>query len=423
MDRSSRRRYLKSVGAASAITGFAGCLDIGLGGGDGGGDGLTIGLYGPLSGPAADIGEAMENGAELAADEINEDGGILDNEISLTWADSESDPAEGRNAVERLIDQENIDILAGGFHSDVSLSVIEVTSERDVPQMISNSVSGAINQKIEDEGMSNVFKMSPPSEAYGEGWAAFFNDLQSEEVGYFPYEDQSVAMIAEDTSYGISVMDKTQQYLEDEGWTVTSTDTVPVDQSDFSSVLTRIQEDGPDIVWAVQTSPAAGGSLIQDFRNTDFQETHFMHTFIPSNPETIEIAGDAANGVLWMSNVDVVPSYAEDVGLTQAWQDEYDENIPGSSGSLPYDNLHLIRKALESGLDGIGDLSVDSWEEAVIDMEPTKMSSGVFDFDESHQAGWGVDRVPPIAYQIRDQESHSVWPFELAADEIDGSLY
>lgn len=423
MNQSSRRGYLKSIGAASAIAGLAGCVDLGLGGDDGGDGELTIGLYGPLSGPAADIGEAMEQGAELAAKEINEDGGILGNEISLTWADSESDPAQGRSAVERLIDQENIDILAGGFHSDVSLSVIEVTFARDVPQMISNSVSGSINQEIEDQSMSNVFKMSPPSQAYGEGWAAFFNDLQEDEVGYFPYEDQSVAMIGEDTSYGISVMDQTEQYLEDEGWSVTSKDTVPVDESDFSSVLSRIQDDDPDIVWAVQTSPAAGGSLIQDFQNTNFEETHFMHTFIPSNPETLEIAGDAANGVLWMSNVDVVPSYAEDVGLTQAWQDEYGVAIPGSSGSLPYDNLYLIKEALEGGLDDIGDLSVDSWESAVIDMEPTKMSSGVFDFDESHQAAWGVDRVPPIAYQIRGQENHSVWPFELAADEIDESLY
>lgn len=426
-----RRAILKAVGSSAVVAGLAGCI-AGNGGDDddssqtdddaASDDKLTIGVYAPLSGPAADIGEALQQGAELAAEEVNDDGGVAGTEIELLFGDSESDPAQGRNAVEYMIDVQNADMIAGGFHSDVTLAVIEVTHDRGIPQMISNSVSGSINQKIEEEGMDNVFKMSPPDEAYGLGFAEFFDSLQESGDGYFPYDDQTVAMIAEDTSYGLDVMDATQGYIEDAGWDVISTDDVEQDEADFSSLLARIRSDDPDIVWAVQTAPSSAGSLIQQFQQTGFSDTHFMHTFAPSNPQTIEIAGDAADGVLWMANIDIIPQFADDIGLTAAWEEKYGGVVPGSSGSLGYDNIHLIGKAV-SDLGGMEELTVETWNESVIEMETTKGSVGYYNFDENNQAKWGIDYIPPVAFQIRDQESHMVWPFDYAEEGIDNSYY
>lgn len=442
---SDRRTFLKAVGGTGVAMTLAGCTGGGDGGGNGGGaadedttaaettssdsggsggngDTLTVGMYGPFSGPASNIGQAMKKGAKLAAKEINANGGVDGATLELKFGDSESDPAKGRSAVEYMIDEQNVDVIGGGFHSDVSLAVIEVTNAKGVPQMISNSVSSAINDKIEEKGMQNVFKMSPPSAAYGLGWREFMNGLQEEEIGYFPYEEKRVAMIAEDTSYGLSVMDATKKDLEKGGWNVISTDKVAADESNFNSLLTRIRTKNPDVVWAVQTAPSAGANLIKQFRQSGFQNTHFLHTFVPSNPETISLAGDAANGVLWLSNIAVIPKFAKEIGLTDAWQGEYGEDVPGSSGSLPYDNLKLTRDAV-AALGGVGELSVESWEQAVIDLEPTKGSVGTFDFQEDHQAKWGVDSVPPVGFQITDQKSHVVWPFEAATKEIDESLY
>lgn len=438
---SDRRTFLKVVGGATGVSALAGCL-----GGDGSDEGnqpteepteepteapdgggnqeetLRVGIYGPLSGPAADIGEAMRQGAELAAERINADGGVAGATIELFFGDSESDPAQGRSAVEFLIDRENVDLIAGGFHSDVTLAVVEVTHDRGIPQMISNSVSGAINAKIVEQDMRNVFKMSPPSEAYGLGWAQLLGDFQEQEIGYFPFENQRVAMIGEDTSYGLSVMDASAEYLRDAGWDVISTDDVAVDESNFSSLLTRIRANDPDIVWAVQTAPSAAANLIKQFRQTGFEDTHFVHSFAPSNPETINLAGDAADGVLWMANVDIIPQFVEDIGLAEAWQEAYGTDVPGSSGSLPYDNLYLVRQAIED-MGGVGELDVETWHQAVVDMEPQKGSAGIFDFEDDGQAKWGVDYIPAIGFQIQNGDSQVVWPLEVAETEVDESYY
>jgi ABC-type branched-subunit amino acid transport system substrate-binding protein len=446
-----RRDFLKAIGGTATITTVAGCSG---GGGDAGGSGaqetatssdesggsmgtgtatgtpsgsgdgaLRVGVYGPLSGPASNIGQALRKGAELAAKEINAGDNL---QVELFFGDSESEPAAGRSAVEFLIDEENVDMIAGGFHSDVSLAVVEVTHDQGVPQMISNSVSAAINQKMEEQNMRNVFKMSPPSGAYGLGWRQFLSDMQDAGEGYFPFDNKRVAMIGESTSYGTSVMDATADDLEEAGWNVISTDDVSVDETNFRSLLTRIRSNDPDIVWAVQTAPSGGANLIKQFRETGFQQTHFMHTFVPSNPDTIELAGDAANGVIWMTNIGVIPQFSREIGLADAWQSEYGEAVPGSSGSLAYDNLKIVEKAM-ADIGGPGDLTIDSWEQSVIGLEPHQGSAGMFDWAEDgpsfHQAKFGKDTIPALAFQITNQKSGLVWPFDSAEQEIDASLY
>jgi len=83
------------------------------GGGGDGGSGLTIGFYGPFSGPASNIGEQKQIAAEMSRDMINEDGGVHGQDIELVFGDSESQPSAGRNEVNRLIQQENVDAIGG----------------------------------------------------------------------------------------------------------------------------------------------------------------------------------------------------------------------------------------------------------------------------------------------------------------------
>ncbi|UTF55654.1 ABC transporter substrate-binding protein [Natronosalvus rutilus] len=435
----NRRKILKAVGV-TGIAGLAGCIGNGNDDSDGnGGDGdnntngtnggdsdtIKIGAYGPLTGPASNIGQAMKLGFDLAQKQINADGGMAGYDVEVVYGDSESEPSTGKSAVEYLINQENVDMIAGGFHSDVSLAVVEVTYSADVPQMISNSVSGSINEKMESQNMKNVFKMSPPSEAYGIGWNGFLNDLQDEGVGYFPFENKRIALIAEDTSYGLPIMESTTENLEENGWDVVSTDEVAVDETNYRSLLTRIKSNEPDVVWAVQTAPSPAANLVSQFREMGFGDTHFMQTFVPSNPEFANLAGDAANGVMWMANIGVVPEFARDVGLVEAWDDEYGEEVPGSSGSLPWDNLMLIKAAMEE-IGSLDDLTVDSWSEAVLGLDQIKGSAGYFDWTEDgpfHQALYGKDTIPALGHQIQDGNNRFVWPFNVGEHEIDESYY
>jgi len=59
---------------------------------------------------------------------------------------------------------------------------------------------------------------------------------------------------------------------------IISQDEVSLDTTDFTSLLSRIQSNEPDVVWAVQTSSSGAGNLARRFSEAGFEDTHFFST-------------------------------------------------------------------------------------------------------------------------------------------------
>ncbi len=415
-----RRRDVLKVTAVGAAGALAGCLGDDDEPDD---DVLRVGVFGPLTGPNAVIGEAKERAWEVIADHVNENGGVAGAEIELVKADSESEPSAGRSDVNRIID--DIDILGGGFHSDVGLAVAELAHAEQMPFILDEPVSEAINQLILDEDMQTVFKTSPPSEAYAVAWGNLVEDFDDEEVGYFPFDDQTIAMIAEDTSYGISVMDATAEQVEDAGWEVLSKNDVPLEETDFTSLLASIRSDEPDIVWAVQTNPAGTGALVDQYDELDFGESHFLHNFGLQGSDARDAAGDAANGAFSNVHPDGVPEYLDDLGWIDLWESETDMDL-ASYAATSMTNMWVIANIVEStgGVSDFREMSAEEWQQHVIDHEPIQAGIGYIDYEDDHQAAWGaVDTIPTLAYQIDGGETNLVWPFEIAEAEVNEEYY
>ncbi len=86
---------------------------------------LKIGGIGPTTGGAAIYGEAVENGAELAVKEINEDGGINGIQIEFNFQDDENDAEKAVNAYNTLKDW-GMQALLGTVTSAPCVAVGEV---------------------------------------------------------------------------------------------------------------------------------------------------------------------------------------------------------------------------------------------------------------------------------------------------------
>lgn len=417
----SRREFVAASGAALSTVGLAGCL-----GGDSGPEGgLTIGFYGPMTGPADDIGEHKQQAVDMAVDIINENGGVGGEDIEVIYGDSESEPTSGVNAVSELIQNQHCDVIGGGFHSDVALATVEVTNRHDVPQIIDEAVSAAIVDKINDEELWNVFKTAPPSQSYADGWKDLMEDFAEAETGYFPYDDQTIALISEDTSYGLSIADLMEDELDSIGWEVISEDEVSLDETDFTSLLARIQDDDPDVVWSVQTSTSGTANLVQQFDEAGFEETHLLDNFGLSNPAAIEAAGDSGNGVITLANAGPFEEALNEWNALEEWDSRYDEMMWGS-GALAFQNIIVIAEYVETmgGPEALRDAGIDEWRETVLEHDPVPGGTGYVQFQDNHQAAWGtVDDQPQIGYQILDGDMNTVWPFETAPEEIDESVY
>src|SRR3954452_14659056 len=84
---------------------------------------IRIGLVSPNTGANARYGAFAQRGAQLAAKEIHEAGGLAGKKIELVPGDSQCAPAEGVSATRRLISQDKVGMIIGDICSSVTLAM------------------------------------------------------------------------------------------------------------------------------------------------------------------------------------------------------------------------------------------------------------------------------------------------------------
>lgn len=107
---------------------------------------LRIGLIGPLSGPSADFGVPMMNGAKLALDEINIAGGYLGRSLELLIRDDAANPAQGMQHAQELV-KEQVVATIGFCNTGVALKSLEVFQAAKSPLIVPCATGTPITTK------------------------------------------------------------------------------------------------------------------------------------------------------------------------------------------------------------------------------------------------------------------------------------
>jgi branched-chain amino acid transport system substrate-binding protein len=96
---------------------------------------IKLGLALAFSGPYSKTAETQRQGAKLAVEEINEEGGLLGQELEILERDTELDVGKGLNAVEELIKDEEIDLLVANLSAEVANSTASLAHSAEIPYM------------------------------------------------------------------------------------------------------------------------------------------------------------------------------------------------------------------------------------------------------------------------------------------------
>ena len=102
-----------------------------------------IGILSPLTGPAAGTGQAQQRGFNLALDEINAAGGVLGEPLEIIIEDTQADAATALAAFEKLMTEDEVGFIGGGYSSGVTLGLVEsFRTFQPVVTWIGGAVSG-----------------------------------------------------------------------------------------------------------------------------------------------------------------------------------------------------------------------------------------------------------------------------------------
>lgn len=95
-------------------------------------DVIVIGGINDLTGGRSVTGNAINNGAILAIEEINANGGLLGKQIKFVSYDNKDDAQESINAYTRLADVDNAAAIVATDASSIFMSLIEISTEKGV---------------------------------------------------------------------------------------------------------------------------------------------------------------------------------------------------------------------------------------------------------------------------------------------------
>lgn len=296
---------LKGTGAAGVGT-LAGCL-----GGDDGGDGLTIGALQPLSGNFAPWGSVHQAGLEFAVQEVNDEG-LLDQELQVESADTESDAGAAATAFRRFVEEDDAVAITGPVSSDVGVRTAQVAEEMEVPMMLHMAGS----HRIHTTQSRHTFRLgSLPAPMDLRPQAELI-----EERGY-----ETVGAIVADYEWGRTVEGQIGEWFPDD--IDLTLDVAPRGESDFTSYLRDMPED-LDLLVATGHPP---GSISMHAQSRELGLEHDLTTGAGLPPSVLhEALGDAAQTFAHLHVTDVYGDAFADVA--QRFADERGEHMTTHHG-------------------------------------------------------------------------------------------
>ncbi|MCQ8894050.1 MAG: ABC transporter substrate-binding protein [Methanolinea sp.] len=221
---------------------------------------LKIGVVASMTGAASTTGKDIWQSAVIAADEINARGGVFIKDINarvpitLIQGDDESSREGGQKAVSRLITQDGVDILVGGFSSAVVSAHQATVSEYGVPYIITGASTPTVTQRT-DIDTRTMFHYCPTTDDYGEQTTLFAYDVIRKAInGKFGYPDSRplrMALIIQDSPYGKGVQKAVKDTIEKNNLSIVivAEETYKMGETDFRTQLTSVKAARPDVVY------------------------------------------------------------------------------------------------------------------------------------------------------------------------------
>lgn len=217
----------------------------GSGGGSGGSDDdISVVTALPFSGGLAEIGRDMYDGANIARELVNEDGGIDGRKVKFTKVDV-PDPESGVTEVNRVISQDNAKIVFCCYSSSIDLAVSPVT-ERNKVVMVE---SGAIAPEITERGFKYLLRTQSTATQYASGALGLLKDVVLPKLK-MDASDVRVAIVHEQGSYGKAYAATVKKGLADLGLDVVANESYDPDATDLTSLVLGVKGKKPTILMA-----------------------------------------------------------------------------------------------------------------------------------------------------------------------------
>jgi branched-chain amino acid transport system substrate-binding protein len=201
---------------------------------------IRIGYCLSLSGPLASNGKTARLAHQIWQDDVNRKGGLLGRKVEMVCVDDETNPKLVPEIYKRLLDDEKVDLLIGGYGDNSVSPAMPLVMERNryLVALMALAVNVSLNYK-------NYFVMIPtgprPTEALTEGFFSLAAN-QSPKPG-------SMAILAADAPFSKGPVQGAKAHADKHGFKVISEAGYPLSTTDFGQLIRKLKPINPDILF------------------------------------------------------------------------------------------------------------------------------------------------------------------------------
>jgi branched-chain amino acid transport system substrate-binding protein len=413
--RFSRRTFLKATGAAAgagAVLGFPAVLRAQA-------RTIKIGAVHPVTGPLAEIGQAMRLGAQIAVDDVNAAGGIKSMggaKLTLVLADTQTKPDVAVSETQRVINEGAVAII-GAFHSGHTMAMVPIAQQRRVPFLIDISAADVITLNVAKsvkEGQQKVqyvYRIFPTTTLFGQRAVTYMNEI-FRATGTSP--KRAVLMYTND-AFGKPQAESFQKAHKEIGSTFEIVEVIPFPEvpQDLSTEVSRAKAARPDLICPI-TRPASANLLIPELAK---QRLDILGVISPGSPGLYEKPQIERLGKNLEYTMDSVPWPNPVSPKGKRVAEEFARRSGGktldTSSGCPYDAITVLADVLERAKSTDPDAIVDALKKTNYP-DPIMVSSGPVRFNEVGDN----PNASAAMIQILKGKASVVHPKEVAEDKV-----
>ncbi len=305
-------------------------------------DTVRIGMLLPFTGPLALEGKQTWEGFSIAADMVNDRGGLWGKKIEYVKGDSVT-PEAAISEMERLITVEKLNVIAGGYSSSRVFAASEINEKYKKVYWVSTAVA----ENITTRGFKYIFRYNAPSTVFGKIKVQFTHDKIAPALGKKP-GDLRVAIIYEDSLWGTTTAKVEAEEAPKMGLKVVANESYSNKAVDLSPLIMKLRAARPDVI--LITGYVNDTYLFwRQCKEMDFNFAALLESgAVLGHPEWLQAFGKDVNGTLCLAQLPADPNRLSPKArgvqneCLKRFAEKFNTPKPGSLHLLGFEAGHIL---------------------------------------------------------------------------------
>ena len=293
-------------------------------------DPIKIGVAVGLSGANSVVAPAVVQSSQLAVEQINAAGGILGRKVQLEIVDDASGAIGAQKAFDTLVFEKKVDVVIAMETSAARNAALPVIARGKVPYIYTSFYEG--------RSCNNMM--------YVNGWVP--EQQVAPVVNYFSKTKgaKTFFLVGSDYAFGRGMLDFTKKYIEQNGGKVVGEEYLPMDGSDWTSVVSKIRSVKPDALISATAGGAPNVSLAKQLKGAGLT---LPYGNLAIDEGTAKTMGDVATGLYmsasYLTSIDTPENkkFVSDLGKKFG----ADLKTPNELSEPQYEGFYLYKAAVE----------------------------------------------------------------------------